>query len=117
MYKFMGKEFKTEKDAVTEWSKQSPVFRKGYTIFHNGKVGLHTYSIESKEKLKQTVRGMNNIEVRFPNSDRIYMYRNFDKIDFNKIDSVTFMETRGIQRNICSWLRVYCINGELIGVC
>lgn len=117
MYKFMGKEFKTEKDAVVEWSKQTPTFRKGYTIFHNGRTALHTYSIESKEKLKEIIKGMNNMEVHFPNSQNYYMYRNFDKIDFNKIDYVTFKETRGMYGNICAWLRVYCINGELIGVC
>lgn len=116
MYTFMKKQFENEMDAVVEWSKQNDTYRRGYMIFHN-RSSLRTYSIESKEKLKGIVKGMNNIEVKFPNSNKIYMYRSFDRIDFNKIESVTFVETRGIQRHICSWLRVYCINGELIGVC
>lgn len=114
MYTFMKKEFKNEKDAVIAWSESED--RRFYSVFFNN-MKMNICKIESKDKLKEIIKGMNNMEVHFPNSNKSYIYRSFDKIDFNKIDYVTFSETRGINRNLVSWLRVYCINGELIGVC
>ncbi len=116
-YKYRGKEFDTEQEALNTWLQDE--LKQYYSIqkYRNEKL---CYCIEPKiittEQLQKIRDNMNSCEVHYKGNNKVFNYKDMTKIDINNLNHIILMNIRGINNNIAGATRIVNINNILIKV-
>lgn len=118
-YSYKNKFFNTEHEVLQYWLSLEDECKKYYDIFkYRNKNVVSSFSpkIINKSDLQQIRNHYNSCEVHYKNSNRIYNYKDMNKINYKDLHYVVLMNLRGINGNVAGAIRIEYINGELIKI-
>jgi hypothetical protein len=115
----MNKEYKyknnyyNEDDLIEIWLKDK--HNQYYDVTYGR--GYRVQLIElTEQKVKEIYKTFNSRCIEFKGNDKRYYYKSIDKLDIKDIKQIYLTETRGIQGNIASAMRIKIKDDKIVAL-
>ena len=116
-YQVKDQKFNNEREALKFWLKLGNK-KKYYSVFKNNDNRVIEYRTKeiTREQLNECIKGFNTINVFYKGTNKVYCYRNIDKIDFNNLDHIVLLNLRGRYGHVEGGLRIEYVDDKFIAI-